>query len=580
VANRKLGKYELIERLGRGGMAEVYKAYHANLDRFVAIKVLHTFLSDAPEFKSRFEKEAQSVAKLKHPHIVQVYDFDYSPDDDSFYMVMELIEGPSLKDRMADLSSKGARLPVGEVLRIIYESAGALAYAHSQNMIHRDVKPANLMLEHGKRVVLTDFGIAKILTGQQYTTTGGMVGTPAYMAPEQGMGETGDERSDLYSVGVIMFEALTGRLPYEAETPVAMILKHVNNPVPSACELNSILPRTVDQILGRMLAKKPVDRYSNMNDLIADLQRVRSGEPLPEEKATGQTKPLRPLLPKSALKPEPRNTIVLEKAAIEEHATIKVTPVPALKERDTAPPRRRVPLWGWIGSILLVVVAGIGGLLVNNGRVGGVAILPTETPTLTQTHTATPASRLPPTSVVSRLATESPTVTPSFTATATLTATPTITPSPTLTDTVTYTFTPSPTANQTATQAYVRTATTAACNFNYAIIEQDPENGQAGGFFRINEAYQREITLLNSGNCTWEANTALYFIEGEDFNSKPQIFIRQAVEPGAEVTLVFEGVLPSRGSTAPLSGTWELRTPGQLVIGGRMTISIMVYDPG
>jgi serine/threonine protein kinase len=145
VANRKLGRYEVIERLGRGGMAEVYRGYHISLDRYVAIKVLHPFLADDPEFKMRFEKEARNVAKLKHPNIVQVYDFEYDSEGESYYMVMELVEGPTLKDHLFKLGENGERMPLPEALRVIREAASALAYAHSLNMIHRDVKPANLM---------------------------------------------------------------------------------------------------------------------------------------------------------------------------------------------------------------------------------------------------------------------------------------------------------------------------------------------------------------------------------------------------------------------------------------------------
>ena len=199
-------------------MAEVYRGYHAALDRYVAIKVLHAFLADDPEFKSRFEKEARNVARLKHPNIVQVYDFEYDPSDESYYMVMELIEGPTLKERLVELATRNERLSLEESLRIIHDAGLALAYAHQQGMIHRDVKPANLMLDADGRVVLTDFGIAKIVTGVQFTASGGMVGTPAYMAPEQGLGEAGDERSDIYSLGVILYQLLTGRLPFEAET--------------------------------------------------------------------------------------------------------------------------------------------------------------------------------------------------------------------------------------------------------------------------------------------------------------------------------------------------------------------------
>ena len=195
-------------------------------------------------------------------------------------MVMELVDGPTLKDVLATLTERGEMMPLPEALRIIREAAGALAYAHSQKMIHRDVKPANLMLDHDNRVVLTDFGIAKIVTGAQFTASGGMVGTPAYMAPEQGLGEAGDERSDLYSLGVILYQLATGQLPYDAETPLAIILKHLNEPTPSARTINPDLPEAIDQIIQRLMAKDPADRYQTANELIADLDRFEHGLPL------------------------------------------------------------------------------------------------------------------------------------------------------------------------------------------------------------------------------------------------------------------------------------------------------------
>ncbi len=262
-----------MERLGRGGMAEVYRAYQASLDRQVAIKVLHAFLADDPEFKSRFEREAQNIAKLKHPNIVQVYDFDFDTDAESYYMVMELIDGSTLKDRLSSIMARGELLPIPEVIRIMRESASALSYAHSRNMIHRDVKPANLMLDHDNRVVLTDFGIAKIVTGAQFTASGGMVGTPAFMAPEQGLGEAGDERSDLYSLGIIMFQMLTGQLPYDAETPLAIILKHLNTPTPIPRDINPNVPEELDRIVRKIISKEAGDRYQTASALIEDLDR-------------------------------------------------------------------------------------------------------------------------------------------------------------------------------------------------------------------------------------------------------------------------------------------------------------------
>lgn len=581
MKNRKLGKYEILDRLGRGGMAEVYRAYHASLDRYVAVKVLHSFLSDDPEFKARFEKEAQNIAKLRHPNIVQVYDFEYDTDSDSYYMVMELIEGPTLRDMLYKGSEEQATpLRLSEALRVIRQAAAALSYAHQRNMIHRDVKPANLMIDtkDNNRVVLTDFGIAKLMTGAQFTMSGGMVGTPAYMSPEQGMGESGDERSDLYSLGVILYQMLTGALPYDGETPLALMLSHMNDPIPSARMLNPHLPPAVDKVLHKLMAKVPEERYQSAEALIDSLDIL--------ETAPSRLDPATLVLPKLPSKADDK----------EQLHTLVLTDTGRTKREK---PRQR----NWL-ALLLVVFALLGisgyGLGVAAGQFPMPEIMvsllasPTPSPTLTPTATETPTFTMTPSATATETATSTATPTATATATLTPTATPTATLTPTAEATPTETATPPPTAfvtsmptlNLTATAAAVRAATLAACNFDYAVVQQVPPDGadtslaSNENFFRVNTAYSREITLLNTGNCPWEPNSSLAFIEGENFNVGPRIWIRERVEPGATTLLTFEGRLPSRGSTQPLSGTWQLKTPEQINIGRALVISIRVFDPG
>lgn len=577
MSERKLGKYEILERLGRGGMAEVYKGYHANLDRYVAIKVLHSFLADDPEFKDRFHREAQNVARLKHPHIVQVYDFEFDPEGESYYMVMELIDGPTLKDRLFQLAAEGRLLDYEETLRIIREGAGALAYAHSRNMIHRDVKPANLMLDHDERIVLTDFGIAKIVTGAQFTASGGMVGTPAYMAPEQGLGEAGDERSDLYSLGVIFYQLLTGELPYDAEAPLAVILKHLNSPIPSILDRNPNCPEPVEHVVNRLMAKDPDDRYQNADDLIRDLESIERGELIE-----------RPL----ALLKSP--AIVID----DDLDTEPVAPPDGdVLVHDNLPPRRRGSGWllGAMGAGIIIVI-GFVLLSLNNGELPSVlAFLASATPTPTATATFTPSDTPTATATETPTSTSTPSDTPTATHTPTDTPTPTQTPTPTDTATATATPTDTPTVTDTPTitntplpatpditqtllfatlERERQTATVAACNYNYLIIEQDPEDGE---FFAANRSYRRSITLLNNGSCAWERGTALIFIEGEDFNADP-IVLRERVERGEETTLTFQGTTPSKGGAA--RGVWELRTPGQILIGDPIEINVSVFEEG
>ena len=270
LAGQTIGRYRIIEQVGHGGMADVYKAYQPSLDRNVAIKVIHPFLADDADFLSRFEREAKVVATLRHPNIVQVYDFD--AEAGLYYMVMEFIDGGTLKTLLEKLQTRGTPVSLDDAVRIILSVGSALKYAHSRNMVHRDVKPANVMITGEGHVILTDFGIAKIISATKLTATGAMVGTPAYMSPEQGRGEPGDERSDIYSLGVMLYQLVVGRLPYDAETPVALVLKHINDPLPLPTALRPDLSPAIERVIVKALAKKPEDRYQNVGALTADLK--------------------------------------------------------------------------------------------------------------------------------------------------------------------------------------------------------------------------------------------------------------------------------------------------------------------
>ncbi len=270
LAGQSIGRYRIIEQVGHGGMADVYKAHQPSLDRHVAIKVIHPFLADDADFLSRFEREAKVVATLRHPNIVQVYDFD--AEGGLYYMVMEFIDGGTLKTLLETMQTRGTPVGLDDAVRIILSVGSALKYAHSRNMVHRDVKPANVMITSEGHVILTDFGIAKIVSATKLTASGAMVGTPAYMSPEQGRGEPGDERSDIYSLGVMLYQLVAGRLPYDAETPVALVLKHINDPLPLPTTLRPDLPPAIERVILTALAKNPADRYPNVSTMTADLK--------------------------------------------------------------------------------------------------------------------------------------------------------------------------------------------------------------------------------------------------------------------------------------------------------------------
>ena len=453
VAIKQLGKYEIIERLGRGGMAEVYKGYQASLDRYVAIKLLHPFLADDPEFKDRFEREARNVARLRHPNIVQVYDFEYDDPNELFYMVMELIDGQTLKDRISDILDGGEQMPLEEVLHIIRGAGAALAYAHARGMIHRDVKPANLMVDSDRRIVLTDFGIAKIVTGIQFTASGGMVGTPAYMAPEQGLGEQGDERSDIYSLGVILYQLCTGTLPYDAETPLAVILKHLNEPVPSPRKMNPGLSEAFEAVIVKALAKEPEERFQSADEMLKALDQAEGGVPPPPSTPRGTgTMP--------AVPPPP--------------------PTPLITDTLTmpAPPRSRTRIAG-IGAIII-----IGGIILFGAFAlgGGNGLFGFLNPSSTPTRTLTPTS----TATLTATASDTPTQTPSPTGTPTMTFTPSQTP------TLTPTASDTPSLTPTATHDFYTD-----CDANaYAIANADIDaHGQR---YALPDAYRNQYRYGNA----------------------------------------------------------------------------------
>lgn len=398
LSGQTLGKYQILERLGRGGMATVYRAYQTGMDRVVAVKVMHPQYTDDPSFIERFKREARAVGALRHPNIVQVIDFDVQ--DGEYYMVMEYVETESLKDR---LQKRGA-LPVREALSIARKLADALAYAHAHGMLHRDVKPANVLMSKSGEPILTDFGIAKLMDSTGLTASGAAVGTPAYMSPEAGRGEPVDERTDVYSLGVMLYEMLSGELPFDADTPYAVILKHINEPPPPLRPRVPYLPESVERIVIKALAKDRAQRYQSAAELRDALLKAEQ-----DLQKADETVDLKPTGGKSP-------------------ATIPI-----------APPRRNAS-WPVLLSIALLIGAGVIVSTVSTGSPLGLLLAafpsPTFTPSATNTATAT--------STATATATATHTSTATSTATATATATHTSTATATATATHTSTATPTP----------------------------------------------------------------------------------------------------------------------------------------
>jgi ligand-binding sensor domain-containing protein/tRNA A-37 threonylcarbamoyl transferase component Bud32 len=255
LAGQHLGQYQIIEQIGMGGMATVYKAYQASMDRFVAVKVLPKQLADDPTFYARFEQEARTIARLENKNILPVY--DYGEHNGYTYLVMRYVGEGTLQH----LINQGP-LSLDDAGRYLSQVAEALHYAHEHGVVHRDVKSSNVLMGEKGQCYLTDFGIAKLTAGSsQLTGTGVVVGTPAYMSPEQCSGLPADSRSDIYSLGVVLYEMLTGRVPFQAETPLAVVLMHVQQPLPSPRSLMPVIPETVEQVIFKVLAKDPDQRY-------------------------------------------------------------------------------------------------------------------------------------------------------------------------------------------------------------------------------------------------------------------------------------------------------------------------------
>jgi serine/threonine-protein kinase len=272
LEGQTLGKYRVLDALGRGGMAQVYRGYHPQLDRYVAIKVLRADLVEDEKFLKRFRQEAHAVSGLRHANIVQVFDFD--AQDDFYYMVMELLEGDTLRARLNEYRLKKQRMPLSEIVQILTDALNGLEYAHSEGVIHRDIKPANIMLTKKGQAVLTDFGIAQLIGSTQATVSGALMGTLSYMAPEQGLEGQCDARSDIYSLGIVLYEMLTGYTPFDADTPLAILMKHLNDPLPLPNKLDPGLPPSLEQIVLKALSKNPEDRYQSASEMAVALQGV------------------------------------------------------------------------------------------------------------------------------------------------------------------------------------------------------------------------------------------------------------------------------------------------------------------
>src|SRR5512142_2081455 len=272
-----IGRVRIEKLLARGGMAEVYLGTHLTLERLVAVKLLQSHIEEDPDLLERFHREAKVVAGLRHSNIVQIFDFDAI--DGHPYIVMEYLKGPTLANYLRGVHDRGERIPHPQVARLLKSLTAALDYAHGQGVIHRDIKPGNIMLhkESGEisadvpltddaDIILTDFGLVRIAHATTHTAAGTVSGTPAYMSPEQARGDKTDHRTDIYSLGIVLYEMLAGRVPFEADSQLSVLYMHINKAPPPIPDV----PPAIQAVIDRALAKDPAERYQKSGDMASD----------------------------------------------------------------------------------------------------------------------------------------------------------------------------------------------------------------------------------------------------------------------------------------------------------------------
>ena len=329
-----IGPYRIIEQLGQGGMATVYKAYHAALDRYVALKVLHLAFHEDQTFTARFQREARVVAKLEHLNIVPIY--DYSEHEARPYLVMKYIEGDTLKARLnqGPLTSK-------EIEDVVNSIGSALAYAHRQGILHRDIKPSNVMIAKDGAMYLADFGLARIAqAGESTMSSDSIMGTPQYISPEQAMGKKDlDAGTDIYSFGVMLYEMVVGQVPFSADTPFSIIHDHIYTPLPLPMKVNPKVPEPVQRVLLKSLAKDRLDRYESVEEMMAAFKNAWTEAGVPMQ-----------------------GTSITMRSAIltGEPTVLKTQMAESVKETGPAiPPVKKRSPWKWISAGLIILFCGV-----------------------------------------------------------------------------------------------------------------------------------------------------------------------------------------------------------------------------
>jgi serine/threonine protein kinase len=549
---KTIGKYKIVSLLGRGGMAEVFKAYQASLDRFVALKLMHNFLAEDPDFFERFAREARNVAALRHPNIIQIHDFDR--EGASSYMVMEYIEGGTLKERITALAKTGQRMPMEEALKVIREIGSALSYAHKRGMIHRDIKPANVMLDSNGRAILTDFGIAKVVSTGKFTASGSILGTPAYMSPEQGLGQPGDHRADIYSLGVLLYQLVTGRLPFDADTPIAVILKHVNETLPPPRALNPAIPQTLENVIIKALAKDQNQRYQTVDDMLAHLDNLDKAANIVLPTDSTIRRPTPEAITDTLVGGE--NTFV--PGGKSGHAT-QILPANDLVEK----PRRNNLIPMLVGGlILLLLIAVVGGL-----ALGGVFALRQSTPTAVAQVTST--ATLAPT------VTEAPVGTPTANAVlVAITEQAATAEAQQLTSVAQQATIAALQATHTPTATLDLTATALACVPDVTVAQQTPKSG---GNIIANKDNKVTLTLQNSGQCDWDDASTFNYVSGDSIHAPADASVAVPATAAGQSATITITLKPPSAKT--YSATWQLTLGDGRPVGQPIVLSYRAIVP-
>ncbi|HRU41954.1 MAG TPA: Stk1 family PASTA domain-containing Ser/Thr kinase, partial [Candidatus Diapherotrites archaeon] len=375
MIGRVLGdRYEVLEKIGGGGMALVYKAKCRLLNRFVAIKVLRPEFTEDEEFVKKFRREAQSAASLSHPNIVGIY--DVGTENNSYYIVMEYVKGQTLKELIKSKGTLGVEYSTNIAIQICY----ALDQAHKNNIVHRDIKSHNILIREDNSVKVTDFGIARAVSSSTITNTGNVIGSVHYFSPEQARGGYVDEKSDIYSLGVVMYEMLTGRLPFEGDSPIAVALKHIQEEPEPPSRINSKIPKAIEAIIMKCMEKEVSKRYNSASEIINDLRQslvMPNGDFVKKNRYSDEsTRVLEPIKiidreVAAEINEEPEskesNEVKEEKIVIDDYSVDPIPKVPEGKDKPVQNKRSiKFTIVAIFGGLLLALLLGGGILFVNS----------------------------------------------------------------------------------------------------------------------------------------------------------------------------------------------------------------------